>query len=531
VLERFGQLDWHFRPLVAGLARRTLRRMYLTQGLHRSGQRHPGKTALTHFLESGERRLSFAAMLGSVARQATVLAGRGVRQGDRVAILSPNSDQLVQAIFACWWLGAAACPLNVRWSAPELMHALADSEAALLLADATLAQVAAEGATPRLTLDEFAELARRETPLPDTRTGGDALAALLYTGGTTGRSKGVMLSHTNLWSAAMTRGAELPNSPDSVSLLVAPLFHVAGLGRLVGQTIVGGACVTVAHFRTPAVLKIIEEQRIGDIVVVPSMLQSLLDDPGFAPERVRSLTRIAFGAAPMPPDLLDRALAAWPDAEFFQAYGLTETAGAACINLPVNHRPEARALGRLNSVGRAGLGAEIIVADASGRELPPGEVGEILVRGPMVMQGYWRQPDASSTALAGGWLHTGDAGRMDADGFLFIVDRLKDMIISGGENVYCAEVEAALRSHAGVAHAAVIGLPDAKWGEAVHAVVVLRAGTGAAAATPLADELRAWCRERLAGYKCPRAITFAPELPMSAAGKVLKNVLRQQLAA
>jgi acyl-CoA synthetase (AMP-forming)/AMP-acid ligase II len=516
--------------LVPSAVRRKLRAMYLTQGLHRSLQRHPGKIALTHLDEGGESRATFSEMLDAVARQAAVLARRGVRSRDRVAILAPNSDQLIQAIFACWWLGAVACPLNTRWSATELVHALDDSEASLLLLDASLAHAVPQGATPRLTLDEFAQLAKAQPPMPDTRTGGNALAAILYTGGTTGRSKGVMLSHANFWSASMTRGAELNNSPDAVSLLVAPLFHVAGLGRLVGQTLVGGACVTMAQFRTPAVLAAIERHRIADIVVVPSMLQALMDDPGFTPQRVRSLERIAFGAAPMPPDLLDRALAAWPHAEFFQAYGLTETAGAVCINLPVNHRPEARALGRLNSVGRAGLGAEIIVADPSGRELPRGEVGEILARGPMVMQGYWQQPEASATALEGGWLHTGDAGRMDGDGYLFIVDRLKDMIISGGENVYCAEVEAALRSHAAVALAAVIGIPDALWGEAVHAVVVLRAGTQYSSER-MTDELRAWCRQRLAGYKCPRGITFANELPMSAAGKVLKNRLRDEVRA
>ena len=504
--------------------------MYLTQGLHRSLQRHPDKVSLVHLGEAGERGITFAEMLDAVARQAATLAQHGVRCRDRVAILSPNSDQLVQAIFACWWLGAVACPLNTRWSAPELLHALDDSEASLLLVDASLAQAAPEATTPRLSLDELASQARSQQPLPDKRTGGNALAAILYTGGTTGRSKGVMLSHANFWSASMTRGAELNNSPDSVTLLVAPMFHVAGLGRLVGQTIVGGGCITMAQFRTPAVLAAIERHRISDIIVVPSMLQSLMDDPGFAPGRVQSLDRIAFGAAPMPPDLLDRALAAWPDAEFFQAYGLTETAGAVCINLPANHRPEARALGRLNSVGRAGLGAEIIVADERGRELPRGEVGEILARGPMVMEGYWRQPESSATALEGGWLHTGDAGRMDADGYLFIVDRLKDMIISGGENVYCAEVEAALRSHAAVAQASVIGIPDALWGEAVHAVVVLRADV-TCGNERLTDELRAWCRQRLAGYKCPRGITFAEQLPMSAAGKVLKNVLRERVAA
>jgi len=500
--------------------------MYLTQGLHRSLQRHPAKTALTHLGGDGaQRQHAFAELVDSVARQAAALAARGVNAGDRVALLAPNDDHLVLALFACWWRGAVACPLNVRWTGPELGHALADSAAALVLVDEALAERLPRCDIACITLPRFADEASALAPLPDSRTGGDAMAALLYTGGTTGRAKGVVLTHANLWSASVTRAAELPNPPDGVSLLVAPLFHVAGLGRLVGQTLVGGGCVTMAHFRPEAVIAAIERHGIGDIMVVPTMLQSLLDEPTFAPERVQSLTRIAFGASPMPPDLLDRALAAWPEAEFFQAYGLTETAGAVCINLPANHRSaEARAAGRLNSVGRAGLGAEIIVADADGHELPHGTVGEILCRGPMVTPGYWRNAEATAAALQGGWLHTGDAGCMQADGTLAVVDRLKDMIISGGENVYSAEVEAALRAHPAVAQAAVVGVPDVRWGEAVHAFVVLREPASA-------DTLRAWCRERLAGYKCPRAYAFVDELPLSAAGKVLKNLLRQQAPA
>lgn len=500
--------------------------MYLTQGLHRALQRHPGQTAITHLGAAATRRHTHARLADGVARHAAALARRGIGRGDRVALLAPNSDQLVRAILACWWLGAVACPLNIRWSTPELAYALQDSAASLLLVDDALAPLAPAGEAAMLPFARLEQEAAQRDLLPDTRTGGDALAAILYTGGTTGRSKGVMLSHANFWTASMTRGAELNNAPDSVSLLVAPLFHVAGLGRLVGQLIVGGSCVTIAQFRPAAVIEAIAEHRISDIIVVPTMLQSLLDDATFTPERVRSLDRVAFGAAPMPPDLLDRALAAWPHAEFFQAYGLTETAGAVCINLPANHRPEARPLGRLHSVGRPGLGAEIIVADESGRELPRGEVGEILARGPMVMQGYWRNPEATAAALRDGWLRTGDAGRMEPDGHLFIVDRLKDMIITGGENVYCAEVEAALRQHPQVQQAAVVGVPDARWGEAVQAVVVLADG-----ASLDSDALRAWCRERLAGYKCPRAISFVRELPLSAAGKVLKNVLRGQVRA
>jgi long-chain acyl-CoA synthetase len=501
--------------------------MYLTQGLHRALQRHPGKLALRHLDARGERSASFEQIVSGIARTAAALNARGVRAGDRVAMLSPNNDALIMQLFGCWWLGAVACPLNTRWSVTELSQALEDCGAALLIAD-TAHAVAAGELQDRVSVvdaEALAVQARDCAPLADTRTGGDALAAILYTGGTTGRAKGVMLSHANFWTASMTRGAELGNSPDSITLLVAPLFHVAGLGRLIGQSLVGGGCVTMPQFRPAPVIEAIERHGITDIIVVPSMLQSLLDDPSFDAAKVQTLDRIAFGAAPMPPDLLDRALAAWPHAEFFQAYGLTETAGAVCINLPANHTAQARASGRLASVGRAGLGAEIRVVDEQGRELPRGTVGEIVVRGPMVTSGYWRQPEATAQALRQGWFHTGDGGRMDADGYLTIADRLKDMIISGGENVYPAEVEAALRTHPAVADAAVIGVPDRRWGEAVHAVVVLQPARGHGDEA-LRDELTAWCRQRLGGYKCPRSVAFVAALPLSAAGKVLKGELR-----
>jgi acyl-CoA synthetase (AMP-forming)/AMP-acid ligase II len=512
--------------------------MYLTQGLHRAVQRHPNKTALRHVAEDSERSLDFAQLLDTVARHAAALQARGIRPGDRVALLAPNSDRLIVGLWACWWLGAVACPLNTRWSVPEFRHALADAGALLLVTDDAMSEAGAAlgDLAPVLSFSRLAGEAAGCAVLPDSRTGGDALCTLLYTGGTTGQSKGVMLSHANFWTASMTRAAELPNSPDSVSLLVAPLFHVAGLGRLVGQSIVGGTCLTMPNFRPEPVLAAIERHGITDTVMVPSMLQSVLDWPHFDPMRVQSLNRIAFGAAPMPPDLLDRALQAWPAAEFFQAYGLTETAGAVCINPPENHRGAARLADRWRSVGRAGLGAEIRIVDESGADLPRGAVGEIVVRGPMVTRGYWNLPEVTQQAFRDGWFRTGDAARMDEDGYIFIADRLKDMIISGGENVYSGEVEAALRSHPAVSDAAVIGVPDARWGEAVHAVVVVREGHPAAdavndsasdaVAAELIAELTAWCRRELAGYKCPRSIAFAKKLPMSAAGKVLKTALR-----
>jgi len=513
--------------------------MPLTQGLHRAVQRHPDKLALRH-LGPDDRAHTYAQLAAEVARHAAALRGRGVAEGDRVALLAPNTDRLVIQVLACWWLGAVPCPLNLRWSVPELAAALADAQPRLLIADdgqlAAAREAAAQaganspapGDAPPVTVlrgELLAVQSSHFTPVPDVRAGGDDLAALLYTGGTTGRAKGVMLSHGNFWASAMSRGAELNNPPEGVSLLVAPLFHVAGLGRLIGQLIVGGTCLTLPQFRPEAALAAIAEHHVTDIIVVPSMLQMLMDHPSFDATRLQSLNRIAFGAAPMPPDLLDRALAAWPRAEFFQAYGMTETAASVCINPPANHRPEARAAGLLSSVGRAGLGAEILVVDESGNELPRGEVGEIVVRGPMVMQGYWNQPEATAAALREGWMHTGDAGRMDEQGWLWVVDRLKDMIITGGENVYSVEVETALRSHPAVADAAVVGVPDERWGEAVQAVVVLKAGQRADEAALLAH-----CRERLAGYKCPRGVLFTDLLPMSAAGKVSKATLRAAFA-
>lgn len=506
--------------------------MYLTQGLQRALQRHPGKTAVRHVAEDGERSISFAELADRAARHATALRARGVVPGDRVALLAPNNDALITLLWSCWWLGAVACPLNTRWSTTELRHAVADAGARLLVVDPVLAASAealADQTTVLLT-EALASEAAGCAPLPDSRTGGDALAALLYTGGTTGQSKGVMLSHANFWTASITRAAELPNPSDGVSLLVAPLFHVAGLGRLVGQASVGGTCITMPNFRPERVMAAVERHGISDTIMVPSMLQAMLDLPGFDARRVQSLDRIAFGAAPMPPDLLDRALATWPDAEFFQAYGLTETAGAVCINLPANHRGEGRCNGRWRSVGRPGLGAEIRLVDPLGEEVPFGAVGEIEVRGPMVTRGYWNLPEITARAFHDGWFRTGDGGRMDADGHLFIADRLKDMIISGGENVYSAEVEAALRSHPEVVDVAVIGLPDARWGEAVHAVVVLR-NSAMPGDAGLQAELSNWCRRELAGYKCPRSMNFVDALPMSAAGKVLKTVLRDSLRA
>ena len=510
--------------------------MYLTQGLHRSLQRHPGKLALRHLGEPDEIALDVTSLVQQVAQLAAGLESCGVAAGDRVALLSPNNHHLVQQLLACWWLGAVACPLNLRWRAAELHLAVADCGASLLVVDATLAWLSAQaglatalkaGASELGSADLAAQAVQR-LPLPDSRTGGDALATLLYIGGTTGQPKGVMLSHANLLASALARAAALHQPPDAVALLVAPLFHVAGLGRLVTQLMVGGSCLTLAQFRPEAVLAAVTDHGVTDLLLVPTMLQALLDHPGFDAGRVQGLRRIALGAAPTPATLLSRAFAAWPEANVVQAYGMTETAATVCIHLPAMHRPgplaDATTCGRLASVGQAGLAVEIRIVDEQGIDRPAGQVGQILLRGPMVMQGYWQQPEATAQVLQGGWLHTGDAGRIDDGGYLFIADRIQDMIITGGENVYSAEVESVLRLHPAVADVAVVGVPHAVWGQAVHAVVVLVAG-----ALPQPDALRRFCRKHLAGYKCPRSVSFAASLPQTASGQVQKSALRAKL--
>ncbi|MGO4332643.1 long-chain fatty acid--CoA ligase [Cupriavidus sp. 2TAF22] len=507
--------------------------MHLTAGLHRSLQRHPDKIALV----DGQTRLTFRQLAARVARLAGALQSLGVARGDRVAVLAPNGAAYVETELAVWWAGAVLHPVNTRWSQAEMAFALHDCGVRVLLAGEPFAALA--GALRRQVpglqaivhvgpqpapagMLDYAALITDAQPVADARAATADLAAILYTGGTTGFPKGVMLSHGNLWASCIGRMADVPNPPDFVSLLVAPLFHVAGLGRLVGQLVVGGTCVMLPGFQPDTVLRTIAQEGISDMVLVPSMIQMLVDAPGFAGYDLTSLRRIVWGAAPIALPLLERAMAALPGVEFLHAYGMTETAASVSAH-HIGSTPQAREGGRLRSAGRAGYAAELRIAGPDGREVPTGSMGEILARGPAVMMGYWNRPEETAQALRNGWLHTGDSGYMDDEGYLYVVDRIKDMIISGGENVYPAEVEETLGRHPAVATSAVIGIPDEKWGEAVHAVVLLREG-----AQSTADELRAHCRTWLGAYKCPKSFAFRSSLPLSAAGKVLKSELRKE---
>lgn len=506
--------------------------MYLTQGLHRSASLFPDREA-TSF---GERRQSYRQLADRVARFAGALRTLGLQPGERVAMLSLNSDRYLEYYLATFWAGGAVNPVNTRWSAAEIIYSLDDCQTSILIVDDHFASLAStlkaqcgglrhvlhlgEGAAPS-GCDSLDALIAGATPIEDAFRRGQELAGVFYTGGTTGFPKGVMLHHDGITSATLCRLA-LGYVPGEAYLHAAPLFHLAGAIGLFAQLLSGGRHVMVSAFDPLAVFSIIERERVTDTLLVPTMIQMLVDHPERSRYDLSSLRFIVYGAAPISEALLDRAFAALPGASFMQGYGMTELSGPLTFLEPQYHTTQGRKLGKLLSAGRASMFAETRIVDAQGREVPRGSVGEIAFRAPSAMLGYWNRPSETADTLRDGWVHTGDGGYMDDEGFVFIVDRVKDMIVSGGENVYSAEVENALAGHPAVAACAVIGIPDARWGEAVHAVVVVKPG----AATDEAD-LIAHCKARIAGYKCPRKVEFRSELPLTGAGKVMKAKLRE----
>ena len=507
--------------------------MYLTQGLRRAAQIGP----LNESTVFRDRRRSWAETVDRVARVAGGLSELGVQHGDRVAILALNSDRYFELMYAIPWLGAAMVPINTRLATPEVEYILQDSGARVLFVDGATA-AHAEVLEHRLPAIEAVFYLDDDAPPADTRpyealaaapavadagAGGDTMAALFYTGGTTGKSKGVMLSHNNLVWNAMNMIVGVHYDQDMTYLHSAPMFHLADGSATFGVTTCGGRHVFVPSFDPIDCLQTMEQEKVTNGAYVPTMIGMLVNHPKAAQFDPSSLKYIQYGASPMPEGLLRKALAVFPNCQFVHCYGMTEAAPVLTILPPRYATLEGPYAGRLKSCGQAAHTAEVKIVDENRREVPRGTVGEVAAKGPMIMLGYWNKPEETAAVLEEGWYYSGDAGCMDDEGFVFIVDRIKDMIISGGENIYSIEVENAISLISGVVEVAVIGIPDEKWGEAVHAVIVPSPG-----ADLTADDVIAHCRTHIAGYKCPRSVEFRDTpLPLSGAGKVLKRDLRE----
>lgn len=471
------------------------------------------------------------------ARAAGLLRRLGVEPGERFGILSRNSFRQFELMHGAWWLGAVPVPINTRLAPHEVRFILDDADCRLIAIEDALWQWSREQAlapwTDRLlclaglpgdTAAAHYETLLAETPpeaMHDAAEDEDAL--LLYTGGTTGRSKGVRLSHRNIVANGLQMVVQFNARSEDNYMHVAPMFHAADL-LATAFTLVGAAHTFLPQFSGLAVLQAIERHQVSVCMMAPTMIIMTLQEETLQDFDLRSLRRLFYGSSPMAAEWVRRTIEAFPGTAIQQGYGLTETSPILTTLEPEEHTRavETGEYGILKAAGRAVIGVDLKILDNDGAEVPVGEVGEVVVRGPNISKGYLNRPEENAKAFREGWFFTGDLGRLDAQGYMFLVDRKKDMVITGGENVYTTEVEAALYQHPNVFEAAVIGVPDERYGEALFGVVVPRPGTELSA-----EELIEHCRGRIGGYKIPRKMVFVETLPKSAMGKILKTELRK----
>jgi long-chain acyl-CoA synthetase len=497
--------------------------------LQRAIALYPERTAVI----DGSLRLTYRALGERVHRLASALHGLGLKRGDRVAILDWNSHRYLEAYYACAHAGLAFMPVNSRLAVPELRFVLKDSDArALLFSEPFLPMfeelkgslqhaVGLELQQRPSGVHSYEALLQDASPMPAPRpTELDEIMHIYYTSGTTGEPKGVCLTNRNMYAGGLDGVLAMAVTREDSWQHSGPLFHLATSFAVWSMPIVGGAQISV-HFDPKRAIQSIAAEKVTMTSLPGAILGIMADHPDT--KLLSSLRTIIYGGAPTPMGVLRKAGAALPPA-LSHAYGITETAGFVTNLKPQDHIFEGseEQLRRTASAGQATPLIDVRVVDDDGRDVSAGTVGEVVCGGPKIMAGYWRKPEASAAVLKNGWYHTGDMGAMDVQGYLSLVDRKKDMIISGGENVYSIEVESLLSLHPSVAEVAVIGIPDERWGEAVTAVVVPRAG-----AAQNAEELIGFCRGKIAGYKIPKSVVFRAEpLPKTGPGKVAKRVLR-----
>ncbi|MET0897408.1 MAG: long-chain-fatty-acid--CoA ligase [Mycobacterium sp.] len=505
--------------------------------LHDFFEFHARENPDAPFASSADRDLTWGAAAREARQIGHALRAAGLGRGDRVAILAKNCVEYALFYYGAAEVGAVTVPVNYRLTAPEWQVILDDAGPKALLARGELVAAVAPLRTQLPDVGCWVALAapaeagwisyadwigaQPSTPPEPVVTANDDLYQM-YTSGTTGRPKGAVLTHDAVCTNVDQTSSVLPLSPGERYLIVAPMYHAAAAVAVFLTVRQGGTLVIMEDFDPQSVVDALSEQRINATTLVPAMIQAcLVLVPGVEQRSYEHLRCIGYGASPIAAQTLRHAIDVF-DCQFVQGYGMTECTALATALTPQDHvRALAGEPGLLLSCGRALPGTEVRVVDADDRDTGAGQIGEVLVRGPQVMRYYWRMPEASAAALAGDWLHTGDAGCLDAEGFLYIQDRVKDMIVSGGENIYPREVENVLFEHPGVADAAVIGIPDDRWGETVKAVVVLRDGCTADEAA-----LIEFCHTRIAAFKCPQSVDFTAELPRNASGKVLKKDLR-----
>jgi long-chain acyl-CoA synthetase len=486
--------------------------MIYVHSLGRASRYYPARNAIIE----GGKGISFRELHARVAALAAEIKGHGFEAGDRLALLLPNSRDYIELVYACAWLGVIAVPLNVRLSQAEIDRVLTDANPRGLIRHSSLPAPSVPLEWHRV-IDEQ-PLEGRSDLYTDICYDPEAILALIYTSGTTGRPKGVVVTHANILANVDHFNYWMTYKEHGVYLHSAPIFHIADFPSIFAAPAFGACQITLPRFNPGDFCKAVERNEVTHSVLVPTMINLLTQSPEARQRDLTSLEVLAYGGSPMAPELILRTRELLPKVKLVQIYGLSETGFLTGL------RDDEHVEGRFLSCGRPCPGIDVQVLDESGKQVDAGATGEFVARGANVMQGYWNDPEETARAFEDGLFRTGDVGYQDREGYFYILDRLKDMIVTGGENVYSGEVEAVLYEHPAVLEAAVFGIPDTGWGELVVACVVRKPGT-----MVTGDDLINHCRRHLANYKIPRRFEFAEAaLPKSGSGKILKRILRER---